>query len=68
MIFYFSGTGNSRWAAEVLADRFSDKAVFIPEAMKNDDKYRLEDGEKLGFVFPVYAWACPVLFWILLAS
>ena len=26
MIFYFSGTGNSRWVARTLADRMRDRA------------------------------------------
>ena len=59
MIFYFSGTGNSKWVAEVLAERLSDKAVFIPEAIKHGGAYSLKKGEKLGFVFPVYAWNVP---------
>ena len=56
MIFYFSGTGNSRWVAEELARQLNDKAVFIPEARS---EYQPAADEKIGFVFPVYAWSAP---------
>lgn len=64
MIFYFSGTGNSRLIAERLAAELSEKLVFIPEAASRGDfSVELEEGESLGFVFPVYCWApaTPVL-------
>ena len=35
MIFYFSGTGNSKWIAEQLADRLKEQLIFIPETMRN---------------------------------
>ncbi|MCR5646139.1 MAG: EFR1 family ferrodoxin [Bacteroidales bacterium] len=58
MIFYFSGCGNSRHVAETLAQGLDDKLVFIPDAGSD---YALAEGEMLGFVFPVYAWAPPQL-------
>lgn len=32
MIFYFSGTGNSKWVAKNIAERIGDKAYDITEA------------------------------------
>ena len=32
MIFYFSGTGNSRWVANELAQRLEERLVHISEA------------------------------------
>ena len=58
MIFYFSATGNSKYAAEKLAIRTDDCAVSIPDAIKNGIP---ENGKKdvTGFVFPVYFWGLP---------
>lgn len=62
MIFYFSGCGNSKHVAETLAAGLNDTLVFIPEAAReNLYDYTLAEGESLGFVFPVYAWAPPQL-------
>ena len=62
MIFYFSGCGNSRHVAETLAAKLNDTLTFIPEATRNNQyDYTLTDGERLGFVFPVYSWAPPRL-------
>ena len=62
MIFYFSGCGNSRHVADTLATQLGDPLVFIPEAAReNRYDYTLAEGERLGFVFPVYAWAPPKL-------
>ena len=62
MIFYFSGCGNSRHVAEILAEGLDDTLVFIPEAARNNQyEYILKDDEALGFVFPVYSWAPPKL-------
>lgn len=62
MIFYFSGCGNSKHAAEVLAAGLDDQLVFIPEAAREDRyDYTLAEGESLGFVFPIYAWGPPDL-------
>lgn len=59
MIFYFSGTGNSEWAARRLAEGLGEKLLFIPDEMNTPMTYELENGEPLGFVFPCYGWGVP---------
>ena len=59
MIFYFSGTGNTRWAAEWLAEKTQDKLVYIPEVISGDCTFSLAVGERIGFVFPVHGWRPP---------
>lgn len=57
MIFYFSGTGNSKWVAEQLSSSLGDKLIAIADAMTDKQfSYTLSEGEKLGFVFPTYSW------------
>lgn len=61
MIFYFSATGNTLWAAQQLAENIGERLVFIPEAMDGPCHYTLAEGERIGFCFPVHAWRPPVL-------
>lgn len=56
MIFYFTGTGNSKYIAEQMAIRTHDTAYAI---VSFDDFKAIEKAAFLGFVFPVYAWAVP---------
>ena len=58
MIYYFSGTGNSKHAAEVIAASTGDTAVNIVDAIKNNILGKKDD-ELTGFVFPVYFWGLP---------
>lgn len=63
MIFYFSGTGNSYYIASVLAKHTSERMISVSEAWKEQQwEYSLQEGERIGFVFPVYSWAPPKLF------
>ena len=60
MIFYFSGTGNTRWAAQLLAEATNDTLLYIPnELRKGELNYKLPDGERLGFCFPTHGWQPP---------
>ena len=59
MIFYFSGTGNTRWAAERLAAATQEKLLFIPDELKTPCDYTLERDERIGFCFPVHGWQPP---------
>lgn len=58
MIYYFSGTGNSKHAAEVIASAVNETPVDIVDAIK-DGIYGSCDDEITGFVFPVYFWGLP---------
>lgn len=53
MIFYFSGTGNSEWTAQKIAEKTSDKAYDI---VKLKELPEIDGEQQIGFVFPVYAW------------
>ena len=60
MIFYFSGTGNSKWVAEQLSNQQKEKLVFIPNALRDgQNEFEIEADEKIGFVFPIYSWGPP---------
>jgi ferredoxin len=62
MIFYFSGTGNSLHAARVVSEAQSERLVSMAEELaKPGDalEYALAEGELLGFVYPIFAWAPP---------
>lgn len=56
MIFYFSGTGNSKWVAEEIAKGLGDIAYDITK-LKVVENIKKE--KNIGLVFPVYAWGVP---------
>ena len=56
MIFYFSGTGNSAWAARQLARLTDDEAYDI---ISLKEQPNIDHAKQIGFVFPVYAWGAP---------
>ena len=56
MIFYFSGTGNSAWAARQLAHLTGDAAYDVANLKELPD---MDKAKQVGFVFPVYAWGAP---------
>ncbi len=56
MIFYFSGTGNSKWVAEQIAEQLSDTATDILQCENDID---VSNEQSVGIVFPVYAWSSP---------
>lgn len=58
MIYYFTGTGNSRLVAQQLAKHTHDQTV---DMAKTELLLPLpEDATSLGFVIPVYAWGLPL--------
>ena len=59
MIFYFSGTGNSKWAAKALALETGDTLVSIPEVINSDCSFTIEKDEHVGFIFPIHGWRVP---------
>lgn len=59
MIFYFSGTGNSLYAAQNIARHHDEKVISIATAINCGEEYNLKDNEIIGFVYPVYAWGPP---------
>ena len=57
MIFYFSGTGNSKHVAVQLAAMLGEQLVAIGEAVAEGNyNFVLAEGEKVGWVFPTYSW------------
>ncbi len=56
-IYYFSGTGNSMRAAQVIAEESGDTEII---SMRMDpQEVPAENAEVIGFVFPVYHWTMP---------
>lgn len=67
MILYFSGTGNSRYIAQRIADVTGDELVSINDRLKDTDTGIIEADLRLVFVVPTYAWRIPKIAeqWIL---
>lgn len=59
MVLYFSGTGNSRKIAEVMAEDLKGEVISINERIKNNNNAEILSEEPLIFVTPVYAGRLP---------
>ena len=60
MIFYFSGTGNTRWVATEIAKAIGEELLFIPDLLREKRfEFTLKEGERLGFCFPTHGWQPP---------
>jgi len=59
MILYFTGTGNSAFIAEKIAEITSEKLICINDKIKNSDNSAIFSDDGLVFVLPTYAWRIP---------
>ncbi len=66
MIIYFTGTGNSKYLAEVMTKELCDLAVDAAELIKAGEHPDFVSEKPYVFVSPVYAWRLPRVFenWI----
>lgn len=59
MIFYFSCTGNTKWAAKTLAEATGDTLVNMADE-EPGKPYCTAEGERIGFCFPIHGWRPPL--------
>ena len=59
MILYFSGTGNSKYAARRIADALGEPLLSLNDRIKSSDTSPVDAGERLVLVTPTYAWRIP---------
>ncbi len=62
MIIYFSGTGNSRYCAQMLADKLEDELLDSFNFIKNGISAELISATPWVFVSPTYCWQLPHIF------
>lgn len=58
MLFYFSGTGNSLYLAQKIAEQEDTALVSIHDAVRNSE-YTYDADEVVGFIFPSYFFGLP---------
>ena len=60
MLFYFSGTGNSKYVAQKIAQSLGERMISISDCLKKKDfVFTVDDDERIGFVFPTYFYGVP---------
>lgn len=59
MIIYYTGTGNSGYAAERTGGILSEKALKINDRIRNNDHSPVETDGTLVIVTPTYSWRIP---------
>lgn len=62
MVIFFSGTGNSRFAASLLADKLGDELVDALEPIRSKQPAEYHSERPWIFVAPTYAWQLPRVF------
>lgn len=62
MIIYFSGTGNSCYVAQMLAQQLSDELFDAGQAIKKGEKPVFTSHKPWVFVSPTYGWRIPRIF------
>lgn len=62
MIFYFTGTGNSKYIADKLAACLDQEVINMGKAVSNGDfTFDCSEEDCIGFVFPTYGYSIPTI-------
>ncbi len=61
MLIYFTGTGNSRFLANLLSTQLNDEIVDATQHIKNGTHPAFQSDKPYVFVAPTYAWRMPRL-------
>lgn len=61
MILYFSGTGNSRYCAQMFSERLGETAVDVGDYLRKKTKGTFRSETPWIFISPTYAWQLPHL-------
>ena len=62
MVFYFTGTGNSLYVAQKIADGLNDEIFSMSDCLNNTRlSFTLAENERIGFVFPTYFRGIPTI-------
>ncbi len=61
MILYFSGTGNSEYVANIIAEKTDDEIISINKLMKTGTKGDFNSAKPYVLVCPTYAWRVPLV-------
>ena len=59
MILYFSGTGNSKYVAQRMAEALNQSPLSMNDRIRSHDTSPVETDERLVIVTPTYAWRIP---------
>ena len=59
MIFCFSGTGNSRYIAQRVAEALQKTVIDLNARIKDNDTTTVDTGSDVIMVTPTYAWRIP---------
>lgn len=59
MVLYFSGTGNSQYAAQRISETLGDQLLSINDRIKAGNTSPVKTDERLVIVTPTYAWRIP---------
>ena len=59
MILYFSGTGNSKYVAQRMAEALDQSLLSMNDRIRSHDTSPVEADERLVIVTPTYAWRIP---------
>lgn len=62
MIIYFTGTGNSRFAAEFLGRKLKDDVINAGALMKAGEKGIFSSDKPYVVVSPIYSWRMPAIY------
>lgn len=63
MILYFSGTGNSKYVAQRMAEALNQSLLSMNDRIRSHDTSPVETDERLVIVTPTYAWRIPRVVW-----
>ena len=61
MILYFSGTGNSEYAAKRIAAELQDEAVNLFHKIRRNDCSKINSETPWVIVTPTYGWSIPLI-------
>lgn len=59
MVLYYTGTGNSEYAADKIGEQIEDNVINLFEKIRNHDYSEIHSDKPFIFVYPTYAWQMP---------